>query len=102
MGQLRSYISAKKGLGLFLKKDNTLVSWIFSTEWGGLGMLQTHEEHRRKGYGKIVTQAMMKKLAEENHDPILFILESNKTSQMMFESLGFTQLAKNTWVVVKS
>lgn len=103
MTQLRTYITANKGIGLFLKKDNTLVSWILETEWGGLGMLQTLEEHKRKGYAKVVTQAMIKEIAkEENLDSVLFIIDTNTSSKRLFESLGFTVHAKNTWVLIEN
>lgn len=100
---LRSYITENKGLGLFLRKDNSLVSWILVTEWGGLGLLQTVEEHKRKGYGKIITKAMIKMLAEEeNLDSILFVVEHNLASRKLFESLGYAEVGKNTWVFDRS
>lgn len=66
-------------------------------------MLQTLEEHKRKGYGKIVTQALVKEIAEdENLDSVLFVIDKNMASSKLFESLGYEKLAKNTWVLVQN
>lgn len=82
------------GYGLFLKKDNTLVSWILQSHLGGLGMLQTLDEHKGKGYAKIISQALIKYLAEkENLDVTAFIFRHNKSSQPLAESLGFQRVA---------
>lgn len=100
---LKNYLTVNKGLGLFLKKDDSLVSWILVTEWGALGFLQTVEEHKRKGYGKVVTQAMIKMLAEEeNLDSLSFVVEQNIPSRKLFKSLGYTEVGKHTWVFDKS
>lgn len=92
-----------RGLGFFLKEKNTLVSWILHTEIGSLGMLQTVDEHKCKGYGKKIVKAMVKELAaEENLDSTLFIVENNTPSIKIFESLGYSRITKATWFELKA
>lgn len=86
------------GYGLFSKKDNSLVSWIMQSNLGSLGMLQTLEEYKGKGYGKTVTQAQMRYLAEkEDLDSTVFVVRTNEASQRLFESLGFVHVATLGW-----
>ncbi|XP_058805572.1 uncharacterized protein LOC131672396 [Phymastichus coffea] len=90
---LASMVRLNRGIGLFLKKGGVLVSWIIHFDWGGLGMLETIEEHKRKGYGKLVVKAMIKELAEEeNLDSFAFVVNKNVPSEKLFESLGYKRL----------
>lgn len=91
------------GVGLFLKKDDSLVSWVLHSDWGGLLALQTLDEHKGKGYGKIVVQAIIKQLAEnENLDSVLFVVENNIAPEKIFASLGYKRLTPATWYYIKS
>ncbi|XP_001607620.2 glycine N-acyltransferase-like protein 3 [Nasonia vitripennis] len=95
---LENFIRLNRGVGLFLKKNGRLVSWVLYGELGHLGMLQTVDEHKRKGYGKIVTQVLSKELAdEEGLDSVLFVVDKNVASEKLFESLNYKRVATTFW-----
>lgn len=100
---LMTIVRLNGGYGLFLKKDNSLVSWILHCNFGGLGILQTLDEHKRKGYGKTVARALMKYLAEkENLDVTSFVIQANKPSRKLFESLGFNRVTAPVWFLINN
>ncbi|XP_058788898.1 uncharacterized protein LOC131662917 [Phymastichus coffea] len=99
LGFLTEIARLNGGYGLFSKQDHSLLAWIFQCSIGGLGILQTLDEHKRKGYGKCVAQAQAKYLAEtEGLDVTLFVIQSNLPSQSLFESMGFKRVAAPAWV----
>ncbi|KAK9305912.1 hypothetical protein QLX08_003270 [Tetragonisca angustula] len=46
---IATLIELNGGIGLYLKENDSLVSWGIQNDWQGLGMVQTLEEHKRKG-----------------------------------------------------
>lgn len=86
------------GYGVFLKEDDTLASWVFKNQMGTLGILQTVEEHKRKGYASLILKVMSKEIGEDGHDPLGTVLVKNRASQVMFMKLGFKELDKVTFV----
>lgn len=95
---IRKITRLNGGYGLFLKKDDSLVSWIMQCDRGCLSILVTPDEHRRKGYAKIVFQAQMKYLAEKkNFDMTSLIDQSNEASIKLLKSLGFKSVASPVW-----
>lgn len=86
---LKQLLNQNGGLGLYLKEDQTLVSWIMKNQLLGLGTLQTVDSHKRKGYARILTMALTKKMAEEGVDVHTCIVRQNVVSQTLFKSLGF-------------
>lgn len=77
------------GYGLFLKSDNSIVAWVLKNHLGALAILQTVEEHKRKGYGSLITKVLSQEIAKEGHEPIAMVLIENVTSQKLFKNLGF-------------
>lgn len=55
-------------------------------------MLYTLDEHRKKGYGSIVTKAVSKRLADAGNDPFACTKFGNSTSLAMFKNLGFEDM----------
>lgn len=94
---IKMFISMNGGYGAFTK-NNELVSWVLKNHMGTLGILQTVQEHRRKGYGTLVTMALSKEIAEEGHVPLGTVLVNNRVSQMMFSKLGFRSIDEATFV----
>jgi len=84
--------------GVFLKCNDELVSWaVCHPPAGGLNHLWTVEEHRRKGYAKLVVQHLSKQLAQIGYVPFASIDVKNDASQQFFTSLGF-KFTKQTHV----
>ncbi|XP_076655783.1 uncharacterized protein LOC143360636 [Halictus rubicundus] len=98
---LSSLIEMNSGIGLYLKEDNSLVSWVLHNDWHGLGMVQTLEQHKRKGYAKTVSSALAKSLGMQDISVTLFIVEGNSSSKKMFENLGWERIASIVWIEVQ-
>ena len=100
LGFLSKMLYLGKAVGLYNKKENKLISWVMQNEWGGLGNAQTLVDYQRKGYAKIVINALCKQIAEENNwDITLFIVQGNVPSEKMFGSLGFKRINTETFIV---
>lgn len=75
--------------GIFLKSDNSLVSWILKSNFGELANLTTVPEYARKGYGSLMTMYMSKEIAEEGYSVMATIVLGNLASENLFGKLGF-------------
>lgn len=84
---IRATIERNDSVGLFVNEE--LVSWAFLSFLGALASLQTVPKHKRKGYGKVIAQAMSVKMAEKGLDPYGTVLVHNEASKKLFNSLGF-------------
>lgn len=99
LGTLTTRIKMSKGIGLFSKSDDELMSWILLSEFGTLSVLHTVEKHRQKGYAQIVTKQMAKVVAlEKKHDSIATIVPGNKMSENFFKKLNYTFVQTATWI----
>lgn len=87
-------------VGLF-NEYNELVAWCLRYDNGSVGILQVAKEHRRKGYGSLVSKILCKKIAEEeNSDVITSIVPGNVQSEKMFMKIGFKCVGPHSWIVV--
>ncbi|XP_014254360.1 uncharacterized protein LOC106669409 [Cimex lectularius] len=84
------------GLGVF-DKNNHLVAWALYWFYGGIGSVHTVSEHRRKGLGKMVVNAITKKLGDLGIDVHLNVLRGNMTGESFFESIGFLHAYNGLW-----
>lgn len=98
---LSTLIEMNTGVGLYLKEDNTLVSWALHNDWHGLGIVQTMEQHKRKGYAKTVSSSLAKTLGMQDISVILFIVENNLSSEKMFKNLGWKRISSIVWMNVQ-
>lgn len=85
------------GYGVFLKSDNSIAAWIFKNQLGCLGILQTVEKHKCKGYGSLLSKILAKEVGEDGHNPLGTVLTHNKPSQIMFTKIGFRTLDRVTF-----
>ncbi|XP_043527472.1 glycine N-acyltransferase-like protein 3 [Frieseomelitta varia] len=90
---IATLIELNGGIGLYLKKNDSLVSWGIQNDWQGLGMVQTLEEHKGKGYAKVIVNMLSKKIAEQGISTTLFIIKGNTSSEKMFKALGWKAVA---------
>lgn len=85
--------------GIFLKNNDQLVSWMTCHPPNGISRLLTLEEHRRKGYARIVTVYMTKRMAQAGYYPYLNIVAGNSITGKFFQSIGFRNLGPgHVWV----
>lgn len=75
--------------GVFLKENDELVSWMMCVPPTGMGRLHTLENHRRKGYAKLVTQYLSKRLVQSGFIPYVHVVVKNEVACKFFENLGF-------------
>ena len=77
---------------MFLKSDPTHpVSWSLLSNYGHIILLYTLEEHRGKGYGKIVVLSLMEQVLEAGLVPVVEIAVGNVASVKLFTQLGFVE-----------
>ena len=97
---IRSLIHLNCGLGIY--EDGKLVSWILQIECFGLGLLQTLENHQGKGYAKLLTRAMSKKIAVDDvEDVILFASYGKPKTVDLYIRLGFQHASFTHWMYLK-
>ncbi|XP_012263064.2 uncharacterized protein LOC105690100 [Athalia rosae] len=102
MKYFRAIVMWNKGLGLFLKEGDVLVSWALQSDWYGFLALQTRDEYQGRGYAKVIINALAKELGEEGIDPILSIVDGNTRSAHVFDSLGWKPTNGSTWITTKA
>ena len=89
---LKYDIENRPSVGVFLKSDPTHpVSWSLLSNYGQIRHLYTLEEHRRKGYGKIVVLSLMEQILEAGLVPAVDIAVGNVASVKLFTQLGFVE-----------
>ncbi|XP_051172666.1 uncharacterized protein LOC127288983 [Leptopilina boulardi] len=96
--QVLSMIKFNGGLGLFSKETKQLLLWAVQSETGAISLVQTIEHCKRKGYGKLITNAFAKQLSFIGIDSFVFIVDENNISKSMFKSLDFELVHENDWI----
>lgn len=99
---LEELIRLNGGFGLYKKEDQSLCSWIMRNNYGGLAILQTLEEHKRKGFGSLMIKVFSKFWAEKGLDIFCFIMVKNKSSQQLFERSGYKIEHGITWIMTST
>lgn len=88
-------ITLNFGLGVF--RGSSLLSWAIHWFYGGIGVVQTLDTEKRKGYGRAVVEATTKKLGMMQTDVHVNIASRNKISEALFKSLGFRYAFTSCW-----
>lgn len=86
------------GIGLGIHEDNKLVAWIITHDDGAIGFLNVIKEYRRKGYGRELTVAMIKKLRKLDEVPFVHIEKDNKKSMNLALQIGFVEDRVVNWL----
>ena len=89
------------GGGFCIKEKGNPVAWIMTHDDGSVGMLHVLDDYRRKGYAKILIQAMAGKVREKNCPVFAHIEPTNSSSLNLFKSLGFEEKASVNWFKVR-
>lgn len=97
---IKSLIRLNGGLGIY--EGGQLVSWILKIECFGLGLLQTLDEHQGKGYARLLTRALSKKIAlEDDEDVILFASYGKPKTVDLYIRYGFHHVCYTHWMYLK-
>ena len=97
--EMLKYVIRKcNSVGVFLKSDPTHpVSWSLLSNYGHIMHVYTLEEHRGKGYGRIVVLNLMQQILESGLTPALEIVVGNVPSIKLFTGLGFVESYNSKW-----
>ncbi len=68
---------------------------------GNLGFAHTLEEHRRKGYQKLVTKALVNRIAAKGSNLTCHVIKGNTASEQLCKSLGFRIIGEQVWADLK-
>ncbi|CAG9761321.1 unnamed protein product [Ceutorhynchus assimilis] len=91
-----------KGLGVYLKSNNQLISWVVCSRLGQMGALQTLGEYRFKGYAALAVKNMAKTLAEAGFDCCGSVDRGNVASERLLSKLGFKKLRAYHYIAVQN
>lgn len=84
---IKERLTIGEGLGIY--EDDLLVAWVITHDDGAIGFLQVLDDYRKKGYGKALTIAMIRKLRNENKLPYVHIESDNHPSISLAKNMGF-------------
>ena len=95
---LKYVIKKCHSVGVFLSSDPTHpVSWSLLSNYGHIMHVYTLEEHRGKGYGRVVVLSLMQQMLESGLTPALEIAVGNIPSIKLFTGLGFVESYNCKW-----
>ncbi|CAB3364284.1 Hypothetical predicted protein [Cloeon dipterum] len=89
-------------VGVFVKNDKgdeDLASMVLMTEYGGVGLLQTAPEHRRKGYAEIALAHLTRRLGQMGYMPSSNVTQYNEASHSLFKKMGYKVVDAAFWVL---
>lgn len=84
-------VRLNSGLGVFSRSNGELMAWAMCGSYGGLSTLHVQPEHRRRGFGKLITMAVTKLIGETNISPHALIGDKNLVSLGLFRSVGYVE-----------
>ncbi|KAF6215286.1 hypothetical protein GE061_010038 [Apolygus lucorum] len=95
---ISTMIRVNFGIGLFDSETNELMSWALHWFYGAIGVLQTKDHHKKKGYAATVVKAISKEIARRGDHVFLNIVPGNTPSINLVEKLGYKFLMNGTWI----
>jgi GNAT superfamily N-acetyltransferase len=92
-GRSRTYVGWRitDGPTCAVRKDGKLVAWALTHGDGTMGMLHVLEECRGLGMARSITTAIAQRCLKAGLKPFLYIVQKNKASINLTESMGFTR-----------
>lgn len=97
----RSLINIYGGLALCDKKTGEILSFGVINDHLAIGMMNTVEKARGKGYAGVITKALSKKILEDfDLPPIAFFETANASSRRVFEKIGFKKIGDCDWILI--
>ena len=89
---LKYLIKKSFSVALYLEDDPSRpVSWAFVSNFGQINAVYTVEEHRRKGYSRIMVLCLLKQMLEADMTPLYGVYLHNTPSINLCTSLGFVE-----------
>jgi len=95
-------IQSNMSVGVFLnhpeKGEETLAAMVLQTEYGGIGLLTTLPEHRRKGLAALAMSHLIQDLVRKGITPFGLNAAKNQASSSLFAKLGFKKVGLYQWI----
>lgn len=93
---INSLITLNGGLGIY--KGDEIISWVLHIECFGFGLLQTIDEHQGRGYARILSRAIAKKISTEyDEDVILFASYGRPKTVDLYIRYGYEHISYTHW-----
>ncbi|XP_059476282.1 uncharacterized protein LOC132197188 [Neocloeon triangulifer] len=89
-------------VGVFVKNERgeeELASMVLQSEYGGVGLLQTVPEFRRKGYAEIALAHLTKQLGLKGFMPFTNVLKWNEAANKLFKKFGYKLVDRGSWII---
>ncbi len=81
--------------------NNKLAAWALTQDDNAIGFLHVMDEHRGKGFAKILTEYMISQVRRAGLFPFSYIEQTNEPSIKLVEKLGFQKVDKVHWFEVE-
>jgi len=88
----------ENGVGFGVLKEDVLVAWILTHDDGSIGFLNVLPEHRKSGYGQILTVKTIEKVRALNQVPMVCIESENVKSMNLAKKLGYVEDRMINWI----
>uniref|UniRef100_A0A1B6J9K0 N-acetyltransferase domain-containing protein n=1 Tax=Homalodisca liturata TaxID=320908 RepID=A0A1B6J9K0_9HEMI len=91
-------ISSYLGLGIFRESDDKLICSALTYHSGGVFMLYTEPEVRRRGYGDIIIRYIVKEIRQRGWTPFCTVFPDNTPSLNLVGRIGFVEFDKADYI----
>ncbi|XP_061389386.1 uncharacterized protein LOC133324561 [Musca vetustissima] len=96
---IKGHIQINKTIGLYQKSNNELIGWILQNEFGGIAVLQVMSSHQRKGFGRILVEALTNIIAETESIPATaWVVVGNVKSESLLQKVGYKRAVIYEWI----
>lgn len=97
---VKSLIFIHGGYALRDKFTNEILSYAIINDHLAIGVLNTVEKAKRKGYAGIVVKFIAMKLAEKGIMPHVYVNKTNDQGYKLFQKLGFRKIGDSNWILM--
>jgi len=101
---VESMILLNPSCGVFVQKPDggeDLAAMILQSEYGGLGLLQTVPEYRRRGFALLALRHQTRTLGQAGVNVHCHVIVNNFRSLELFKKSGLKMADITNWVCVK-
>ncbi|XP_017471424.1 PREDICTED: uncharacterized protein LOC108362791 [Rhagoletis zephyria] len=86
-------------LGAYHHDSGELCAWVLYSELGTIAFLYVKAPYRRRGLAEVLVRQLCRALADQDHDAMAHIEDTNEASTKLFTKLGFQAIEYNYWFI---